>query len=106
CTSQKNSRRTRRERKVILATTFTVILFMSVVSAMSWLMLLLVHSIGRCKLPHALFVGMMVIFVVPIKFPYLKLVDPDPHHTFRPEFVTIASIWITMALILMLGMLL
>lgn len=87
---------------MILASVFCIVLFMSVVGAMSWLMLLLGQSIMRVKFPHLLYIVLAFLFIVPIKLPYLKLLDPDPNHAFRPETFLAAKVWITVAAILML----
>lgn len=87
---------------MILASVFCIVLFMSAMGAMSWLMLLLGQIIMRVKFPHLLYVVLAFFFIVPIKLPYLQLLDPDPNHAFRSETILAARVWITVAAILML----
>lgn len=86
------------------ASLFLIIIFMGIVSAAAWLMLLLVQSIGRIKLPHGLYVGFMALSVVPVKFPTAKLVDTDPTHRFVTGFETAARVWLIGMAVLMLVM--
>lgn len=88
-----------------LAGLFLIVIFMSIVSAAAWLMLLLVQSIGRIRLPHGLYVGFMVFSMVPVKLPYQKWVDTDPTHIFLAGFKVAAGIWMAGTVLLMFLML-
>ncbi len=87
-----------------LASLFLIIIFMSIISAAAWLMLLLAQSFGRIKLPHGLYVGFMAFSVVPVKFPTVKLVDTDPTHGFVTGFETAAKVWLIGMAVLILAM--
>ncbi len=88
-----------------LANVFYIILFISAVSAVAWLLLLLVQSVGRVKLPHLFFAALMFFFIVPVTFGNAKWIDPDPGHMYIPEFLLFAKIWIAGIALFLLVML-
>lgn len=89
-----------------LANAFYIMLFMSTISAVAWLLLLLVQGVGRFKLPHTFFIALMIFFIVPVTFGDVKWIDPDPNHMYIPQFVLAAKIWFVGAALLLLVMLL
>ncbi|HEY8349211.1 MAG TPA: M56 family metallopeptidase [Clostridiales bacterium] len=76
----------------MIADIFYIMLFISCVSAISWLMLLFVRQVGNIRLPHAFYVILMLLLVIPVKYPGLKLIDPE--NDFMPGVGIAARIWI------------
>ncbi len=87
------------------ANAFYIMLFMSAISALAWLLLLLVQSVGRVKFPHIFFVALMIFFIVPVTLGNVKWIDPDQSHMYIPQFLLLAKIWIAGTALLLLVML-
>jgi beta-lactamase regulating signal transducer with metallopeptidase domain len=78
----------------MIADIFYIVLFISLfVGGFSWLMLIFTQSIAKLRMPHFIYLILLLFWVVPLVSPSTKFINPETADTYADMFVTSANIW-------------